>query len=111
MMETKNQTNNNKDPYIFKSNGHYLGFIKNGFLFNPNGIYLGWLDGKFIWDKKGFFRGILINLEGKNYILLEKFSMLPPSRSPKIVENIVPLVPQPSIKRISLPVDMIDGFE
>ena len=102
---------NNKNSFVYRSNGYYLGFIKDGFLFDPNGIYLGWLEGKFVWDKRGFFRGVLTSIEDKNYILLEKFSILPTPRSPKTANNVAPLDPPPNIRPINLPVDIVDGFE
>jgi len=111
MTEIEKQINNNKNPYVYKSNGYYLGFIRNGFLFDPNGIQLGWLEGKFVWDKKGFFRGVLTLIENKNYILLEKFSISPTPRTPKITNNVIPLNPPPNTKPISLPTEIIDGFE
>jgi hypothetical protein len=99
------------DPYIYKSNGYYLGFIQDGFLFDPNGVYIGWVDGKFVWDKSGFFRGVLTPMDNsKNYILSERFSIKPIPRSPKTIGNVVPLSPPSNINPINLPPNMGDGF-
>lgn len=97
--------------YIYKSNGFYLGFIKNGYLYSRDGIYLGWLEGNIVWDAKGQFRGTIADLNNHKYILTNRFTLSPASRTPKEIPSpTVPLTPQPNIAPISLSVEFTDGF-
>lgn len=98
---------------IFRSDGVYIGFVKEGYIYSRDGIYLGWLDGKYAWDRKGFFRGVLTDIDNeKSLILLNKFSIPPTQRISKEAENIIPPPdPVPNIKPpMQLPIGIIDGF-
>lgn len=102
---------NNIENYVFESNGRNLGFIRNSFLYSRDGEYLGWLEEKYVWDKEGFFRGISTILNGKKYILKDKFRVPPTRRTPKETNNIInPPDPPQNLKVIDLPVGIIDGF-
>lgn len=95
--------------YIFKSNGHYLGFISNGYIYSRDGIYMGWVEGGFAWDKHGQFRGYLSE-DGK-YILKNVYTIPPVSKSPKPNPS-SPVLPTPpaNIVPIVLPVGVQDAF-
>lgn len=104
MPNTTNQT-------LFKSNGTYLGFVYNGSVFSRDGIYLGWVEGVFVWDTQGKFRGQIINLNGQNYVLLNKFLVQPVPKTPKTTPNTPNLPPPPpNTTSISLPVEWVDSF-
>ena len=94
--------------YIYKSNGFYFGFIKNGFLFSRDGIYCGWIERGFVWDEKGHFRGVLTD---NKYILVKRFAIPPISRTPKIAPaKEIPPAPPANIAPIALPPELIDAF-
>ncbi len=95
---------------IFRSDGIYLGFIKDDFLFSRDGVYMGWVEGTFVWDKNGNFRGLLENKSGVYYILLERYTILPTPRTPKISPNTTPPNPPGQIQPITLPPGVADGF-
>lgn len=99
-------------PYIFKSNGSYLGFINGANIFSRDGIYLGWTEDRYVWDASGKFRGVLNEINGYKYILLNTLQILPLPRLPKL-SPLAPLLPNPpaNIPAISLPVGYIDGFK
>lgn len=97
--------------YIYKTNGFYLGFIRNGFLFSGQGVYMGWVEGNFVWDSKGRFRGIITEINGHKYIILNRLSISPVARPPKLPQNQeIPPNPQPNIVRITLSPELSDGF-
>lgn len=99
------ETNNIKN--IFRSDGRYLGFIKDDFLYSRDGIYLGWIEGQIAWDKNGNFRGVLID----KYILLDKYTIPPTTRTPKISPNVMaPTNPPANIPPVNPPTGLIDGF-
>ncbi len=103
------------DIFIFKSEGNYLGFIRNNFVFSRDGIYLGWVEQidhhQAIWDSEGKFRGLLIEKNSNHYILTRKFEMPPFSRTPKKIENVqIPPDPPPNVPPMTLPVDFEDAF-
>jgi len=104
-----------KDIFIFKSNGNYLGFIRNDLVYSRDGIYLGWVEqmekDQIVWDSEGKFRGLLLKRNGYCYILTRKFEMPPVSRTPKKTPSIqTPPDPPRNIPPISLPVDLEDAF-
>lgn len=97
--------------YIFKSNGFYFGFIKNDFLFSRNGIYLGWIERNFVWDRNGRFRGVIRDINGEKYILINRFTILPVSRTPKTAPPTeIPPPPKNNILPITLSPELIDAF-
>jgi|SRR3989344_7803852 len=100
-----------QEIFVFKSNGIYLGFIKNDFIFSRDGAYLGWLEGQYAWDNLGRFRGVMMPQNGHNYILFNQFSMPPVPKTPKPAPaaQVIP-APQQNIQPITLPVGFIDGF-
>ncbi|MEI6352904.1 MAG: 4-fold beta flower protein [Candidatus Nomurabacteria bacterium] len=104
---------NNKNNYtfIFKSDGRYLGFVFENNLFSRDGEYLGWIEGNFAWDKNGNFRGITNEINGHIYIFINKFSIPPIKRIPKL-DNIIPVIPPPqqNILPIRLQIEFQDGF-
>jgi len=97
---------------IYRWNGKYYGFIREGFLFDASGNYVGWLDaGNEIYRSDGTFLGELFD---DNYVLgrvaglrrIRKIPRIPPIRS---------IPPIPRIDRIGrLPVvgwcDALDEF-
>lgn len=96
---------------IFKLNGFYLGFIRNGHLFSRDGLPLGWIEGKFVWDYSGRFRGVVVEANGTSYIVINRFSLPPTQRSPKPIPSPeIPPVPQSNISPISMPVQFSDGY-
>jgi len=96
---------------IFKSNGYYLGFIQNSFLFSRDGIYLGWIEGQYVWDAGGKFRGMIVNMTGHNYILLNQFVIPPLSKSPKAAPGVPSLpLPEANIPPVNLPIGWVDAF-
>jgi len=104
-----------ENKFIYKSNGNYFGFIQNDTIFNRDGIPLGWLEGPFAWDVTGRFRGNLIKNPNNGqvyYMWLNKFSILPLPKSPKLIQSLPTLPPPPAnISAIGLPVGWIDAFE
>jgi len=97
---------------VFKSNGFYLGFIKNGYLFSRDGIYLGWVEGNFVWDSSGQFRGMIYDIAGHTYILNNRF-MIPPVARPArpAPTNEAPPPPPANIPPVSLKVEFTDAFK
>lgn len=98
------------DIFVYKSNGYYLGFIRNGFLFSRDGICLGWVDNGYVWDTTGQFRGRLEEIQGRHYIVNDLFTLRPTSRSPKSSPNQTTTTNQPNIPPIALPVGLVDSF-
>lgn len=105
-----------QDIFIFKSDGKYLGFIRDNSVYSRDGVYWGWLEtveaNKVVWDSEGKYRGILVEEKGNYYILTRKFEILPVSRTPKKAPN-VSVTPDPprNIQPIPLPVDLEDAFK
>ena len=96
---------------IYKSNGSYLGFIKDTFLFSRDGLPLGWIENKLVWDSNGNFRGIIFESVGNNYIVKPRFVMPPIPRPPKPIPSIPALpAPQANIPPIILPTEFSDAF-
>lgn len=95
--------------HIFKSTGHYIGFINNNSLFSRDGEYLGWVEGNFVWDCNGIFRGIL-SKDGR-YILKNVYTISPISKParPNPVHPVLP-VPVANIAPITLPIGFVDAF-
>ena len=100
-----------KDTDIFRSNGNYLGFTSGGFIYSRDGIYLGWLENEFAWDSSGTFRGFIYEKNGHSYIVINRFSIPPVPRSPRLgpPQPVLP-PPPPNIPPISLPVGYVDSF-
>lgn len=99
--------------YIYKSNGFYFGFISNGTLYSRDGIYLGWIEGNFVWDSKGRFRGTIVDVNGNKLILINRFTMIPPQRTPIPYPAASVTIPNPpsNIAPMSLSVEVKDGFD
>lgn len=94
---------------IFRTNGIYIGFIKNNYIFSRDGEYLGWVEeNNFCWDLKGRFKG---QIYMDKYIILNQFTVIPLPRMPKM-PPITPALPNPpaNIVPISLPVGFVDSF-
>ena len=107
-----NERLDNGIKFIFKSaNGFYSGFIVDSYLFSRDGIYLGWVEGNFVWNSNGTFRGVITNIGQHYYIVFNRFTMLPSSRTPKPAPAPVSL-PQPPahVSPINLPVEYSDTF-
>jgi len=102
----------NKEIFLFESNGNYVGFIsQNGFIFSRNGIYLGWVEGNVAWDVNGRFRGVLTDIKGNNYILINRFMMPPFPKTPQKAPTAVTIPdPPPNIPSIVLPPGLIDSL-
>ena len=97
--------------FIYNTSGFYFGFIRNGFLFSRDGIYKGWAEGKFIWDATGKFRGIVTEINNHKYIIINKLTILPVQRIPKLPSNPeIPPTPQANIVPINLSPELADGF-
>jgi hypothetical protein len=96
------------EQFIYKSNGNYLGFIRDGLIFSRDGIYLGWIEAPYVWDASGRFRGILFE---NKYILNNKLTIPAISRPAKIVPNAatIPNSP-PNVNPIQLPIGVEDSF-
>ena len=101
--------------YVYKINGNYFGFIKDGLLFSRDGEHLGWVEGQLVWDLHGKFRGLLFKPredESVIYIIRDRLSMPPITRPPKQKAGTIPPPPSPDqLKPITLPVQTIDAFE
>ncbi len=99
--------------FIYRLNGNYLGFMRDGLLFSRDGEYLGWLEGQYVWDSSGRFRGIIFspkNSEHK-YVIRDRLSMPASTRTPKPAPSLTPIPdPPPNIPAISLPIQWIDAF-
>ena len=97
---------------IFRSNGHYLGFVKRDFLFSRDGAYLAWIDDdNNVWDTRGKYRGRLEEINKQKYILKNKYAMSPvpiPSKPTPPAPSIP--APPPNIPSIVLSIDLEDGF-
>jgi hypothetical protein len=99
------------DTFVYKSNGFYLGYIRNGYLISRDGVYLGWIEGNYAWDSRGLFRGMLSDINNHKYILFDRFALPPVPRTPKNMPALGPIPTPPSnIAPITLPVQMVDGF-
>jgi len=97
--------------FIYKTNGFYLGFIRNGFLFSRDGIYMSWVEGNFVWDSKGKFRGVVTEIGGNKYIILNRLTIPPASRIPKPPPAPeMPPAPRSNIVPINLSPELVDGF-
>lgn len=97
--------------FVYKTNGFYLGFIRNGFLFSRDGIYMGWVEGNFVWDAKGKFRGAITEINNHKYILNNRLAMPPVPRMPKLPSATeIPPIPQANIIPINLSPELSDGF-
>lgn len=101
-----------KDIFVFKTNGRYLGFLREDILYSRDGIALAWLEDSYIWDKRGDFRGYLDERNGKYYIFINRFMLKPAPRSPRnlLDTDIIP-DPPPNIQPISLSPEIVDGFQ
>ena len=53
---------------IYRWNGEYFGFIKNGRLFDRHSNYLCWIDENEVWKKNGEHLGKIVN---GDYILIK----------------------------------------
>ncbi len=98
---------------IYRWNGEYFGFIKNGRLFNTASQYLGWVteDGR-VWRKNGTFLG---EIETKNYILRRTSMATPATRSTRATPA-TPATPARRANRAAKAsragrVDALDEFE
>lgn len=101
------------DTFIFKSNGIYLGFIReDNYFFSRDGVYLGWIENGFAWDTNGQFRGKLMGINQHNYILKNMYAVPPIPKNPKTVQPLSPSIstPQSNIPPIDLPFGLTDGF-
>jgi len=97
--------------YILRSNGNYIGFIDNNNIFSRDCLYLGWVEGNYVWDKNGNFRGILTEINGNQYVILNQLQIPPIPRIPRLQPlPPTPPMPAPNILPISLPVGYIDGL-
>ena len=99
---------------LYRLNGYYFGFIKDGLLFSRDGEYLGWVEGKYVWDSSGKFRGVIFSPKSSEhkYIIRDRLSMPPVTRPPKpVAAPTPPPAPPPNIPAISLPVEWVDAFD
>lgn len=100
--------------FIFKSSGHYLGFVEAGHVFSRDNVNLGWVngDGSDVWDSRsGEFRGKLREIDGHLYILKDTFLINPVPRPPKRSSPIVKLPNPPgNISPINLPLGTKDAY-
>lgn len=101
-----------ENRFIYKSTGQYLGFIQNNYFYSRDGFYLGWVEGNYVWDATGKFSGIVIEVNGHNYIWINRFALLPVPRPAKPLPTpvIPPTPPSAFVTPISLPVGYADGF-
>ncbi|MBI2104548.1 MAG: hypothetical protein HYT90_03055 [Candidatus Omnitrophica bacterium] len=101
--------------HVYKTNGNYLGFFKEGLLFSRDGDHLGWIEGELVWDLQGRFRGILFTPEKEkniHYIIRNRLSLEPITRPTKPkVDTIAPPPAPENVKPITLPVQIVDAFE
>jgi hypothetical protein len=98
--------------FIYKTNGFYFGFVRNGFLFSAQGVYLGWIENNFVWDAAGKFRGAITDINGAKYIIVNRLMISPAPRTPKLPPNQeIPPNPQPNIIPITLSPELSDGFD
>lgn len=101
------------DLFIYKINGHPLGFVRNGYLYSPYGIYLGWQDDVHFWNSNGQYCGTLREESGHNYILKYMFGVSPIPQGKKNANNLtqVELPPlKPLIAPINVQIGFVDGF-
>jgi hypothetical protein len=99
------------EKYLFRSNGQYLGFISSDNIYSRDGIFLGWMEGNIAWDFQGKFRGILFPRNNFNYIIRDRLTIPPVSRTPKTAPNLSTLPqPQANISPTTLPVGFEDSF-
>lgn len=85
---------------IFKWNGQYLGFVRNGSLFDDQSRYLGWIeqDGS-VWHSNGRYAGELVD---GDYILRNSMRMEPMARMPKMSPTapMAPMAPMPRMPKM-----------
>lgn len=104
------------NKFIFKSSGHYLGFINdNGNIFSRDGVYLGWIEDEektYVWDREGQFRGTTKEINANScYILRNVYSIPPVSKPPKPTPSTPPIPsPPPNIAPINLSIGFKDAF-
>ena len=105
------------DIFIYRSNGQYLGFIRNTNLYSRDGIYLGYLTDNYAWDTLGQYRGALKSLStpsGNKYFIIRNMYGIPPypqvaRSSENLSINELPSQLSP-INPILRPVGYMDGF-
>ena len=75
---------------IFRRNGQYFGFVRNGRIFTADSSYIGWLDDDDrVWEVDGNFLGEIVDEE---YILCCG-NMAPPARSAARARPATPATP------------------
>ena len=99
------------DKLIFKSNGNYLGFVRENNIFSRDGDFLGWIDNINAWDKSGAYRGELKSISGNSYILKNQYAVPPLPKAAKSVSNNFELPnPPANIASVEIPIGYVDAF-
>ncbi|MFH0833962.1 MAG: hypothetical protein V2A63_01055 [Patescibacteria group bacterium] len=101
-----------KELFIFRSNGNYIGFVRDSTIFSRDGVYLGWIENnRFVWDSNGRFGGVLQEFNGNKYIFINKLSVMPFSRPARPTPSTVSIPnPPANIPKIDLPIGYTDTF-
>lgn len=85
------------DTIIYRLDGRYFGFIRDGNLFRGNGEYFGWAEESgHVWQATGRFLGEIVE---ENYILRRIGMTAPGSKYPRIAP-IPPVPPVPQVNRV-----------
>jgi hypothetical protein len=97
---------------IFRWNGEYFGFVRNGRLFDANARYLGWIDDDgSVWRADGSYLGQVV--EGE-YILRNSIKVQPADRA-ALAQPMSPMAPMAKMNRMGKMqrmsfVDALDDF-
>jgi hypothetical protein len=85
------------DGPLYKWDGTYCGFVRNGYLFDANSEYKGWIEeGGDAWDSHGRFIGELVD---ENYILRRSTQAQPANRVAR-VQPVSPVTPVGRVNRV-----------
>ena len=98
--------------FIYRINGQYLGFVRDGILYDSLGTYLGFQVDDNFWNSHGQFCGQLYTTNGYSYILKYQFNIPPNPQAPKYNPNFIGELPTslPPINPILVNVGFKDGF-
>ena len=97
--------------YIFRSTGHYVGFVQNDQFFSRDGVYLGWVEREDVWDRTGQFQGKIKEISGNKYIVRNIYVLSPIPRMPRAYPASPNIPPPPSnVPPINLPIGDKDAF-
>lgn len=84
---------------IFRWDGEYFGFVRDGYLFDRSARYVGWVEEGTVWLKDGRYLGHQFE---QNYVVRPKYALPRPPRAPRVLplSPLSPLPPLPRLRRL-----------